>query len=73
MFYQSSGSKPEAQSKSVQKHIESLQSVEENRESEPTAEQLNDGTIIVANQLKNHKGHEARGCQPLFIQHVLLG
>ncbi|URD91063.1 CCT motif [Musa troglodytarum] len=39
---QSSGSKPEAQSKSVQKHIEILQSVEENRESEPKAEQLND-------------------------------
>ncbi|XP_009389640.2 two-component response regulator-like APRR3 isoform X1 [Musa acuminata AAA Group] len=57
---QSSGSKPEAQSKSVQKHIEILQSVEENRESEPKAEQLNDGTIIVANQLKNYKGHEAR-------------
>ncbi|RWW76872.1 hypothetical protein BHE74_00015011 [Ensete ventricosum] len=56
-----SGSKPEAQSKSVQKHMEILQSVEENRESEPKAEQPSDGTIIVANQLKNYKGHEARG------------
>ncbi|KAJ8465696.1 hypothetical protein OPV22_028248 [Ensete ventricosum] len=56
----SSGSKPEAQSKSVQKHMEILQSVEENRESEPKAEQPSDGTIIVANQLKNYKGHEAR-------------
>ncbi|WOL04068.1 two-component response regulator-like PRR95 isoform X1 [Canna indica] len=58
---QSSGSKPEMQSKYVKNHMESLPAVEEStsKKSDPK-EEPNYGTDIVANQLKSYNGNETR-------------